>query len=303
MSVFIPPSLTEWHFSKPHQFVRIVGKCIYCSDPRPEGLTKEHVVASGLGGYHQLRAGTCLCCQRIINTQIETPFLQMSRDLRFAKKIGSRDLRQRPDKAPAWVHPTANADTHPTPPIFNPLVTMPGWERRDVPFEERPICMALFRYNVPGFVRAAGPLDSRVGHILSVWEFREEPQQPSNLPMYIETELDSDVLLRLVAKTAHAAGVWAYGIDGFEPYLTDIILGKSLGRLAFYVGGTPYKMFYREFKPGSQYAFAAATASIGGGSEVYLLAAVKIFAQQDAPEYMAVVGRLRAPRTKLVYPH
>ncbi len=45
-------------------------------------------------------------------------------------------------------------------------------------------------------------------------------------------------LLRLLAKIAHAFAVGEYGMGGFNPFLTDIILGKS--RLySHYIGNGP----------------------------------------------------------------
>lgn len=97
--------------------------------------------------------------------------------------------------------------------------------------------------------------------------------------------------LRFLAKIAHAFATAELGLGSFEPLLLDCILGASLSNGSPLIGGCldkapgdPSCLHWLRVEP---YAF---------GGDHYVAVRMRLFAGIDeAPEYLIVAGRVRAP--------
>ena len=75
------------------------GKCIYCGTPDgPFG--DEHIIPRALGGMLVFKEASCKKCECIINSQIETPVLNMMAPFRHrVMPARNRDKKRRPKEA------------------------------------------------------------------------------------------------------------------------------------------------------------------------------------------------------------
>ena len=88
------------------------------------------------------------------------------------------------------------------------------------------------------------------------------------------------------AKTAHCATVAKLGLDGFQPYLTDIILGRSSCSPWFYAGVDPYPDNDGNVAP-------MEVSSINDGQDYAgtILVKIRLFTDLHAPPYVVVSGK------------
>lgn len=102
------------------------GKCIYCGSKAPEGgLSREHIIAFGLGGGLILRGASCSKC-RDVTAAIETKCLhEMFLAYRTHFRLPTYRKKKRPDRFPLVV----NYGTH--------------REKRYVPLDDHPNVLAL----------------------------------------------------------------------------------------------------------------------------------------------------------------
>jgi hypothetical protein len=109
-------------------------------------------------------------------------------------------------------------------------------------------------------------------------------------------EFDPVKFARTLAKIAHAAAVWQYGMDGFRPYLIPTILGSGdyLSRLGTYIGGANAQL-YAHMPPPSANSLHQLLGSIfreGQTGDVVVLIRLFSHLQPDqlTPIYAVVVG-------------
>jgi hypothetical protein len=100
-----------------------------------------------------------------------------------------------------------------------------------------------------------------------------------------ETKFHAEIFARLLAKTAHCSLVAQYGLDSFKPYLLDIILGKDISKIWWYIGGSPL------IPTKTNQPYEISNAMIEDGYHAAdLICDVQIFADLGAPGYRIVVG-------------
>lgn len=246
-----------------------VNKCIYCGET--EGvLTDEHVLAANLDGDVILVKASCKKCQKEINENIEQPSLQiMFRDIRYSRGIGRRNIKNRPKTTKLVVDDGTGQRTF-----------------KEVLYSQAPTFLLLPVFNTPGIARSVHPMD-RSDHFLGWWSNYNNPTKDD---VYLEAKISVTLLIRLLAKIAHGAAVWTFGLDGFKPFLTNIILGIDTTDFTYFIGGddiiTPNtKEFGFDTDPFE--------IKIGVGKDERELVAVniRIFANLGAPTYQVVVGK------------
>ncbi|RYZ14915.1 MAG: hypothetical protein EOP49_53400 [Sphingobacteriales bacterium] len=260
-----------------------IGRCIY--DPsHPGPFTDEHILADGLGGEFMLTNASCLICQAKINTQIEQPIMmRMMKAIRYRRDIGTRGINKRPPNLPVF-KPREVGNT-----ASENLSDIADWERIDLPRKEHPSLLVLPVLNQPEFFRDFAPPSTKPW-FQGMWQHIEpSPHRGADgVPIKTQTKFNVEVFCRLIAKTAHCAAVQKFGLDGFTPFLTDIILGNDLSKVSHLIGcrsvGEPpaashYEIFFGQPR--------------NPNLSKYILCSVRIFADLGAPSYLAVVGERR----------
>lgn len=258
-----------------------VGKCIYCgTSVLPQGIARfgdEHIIPLSFGGNLILPESACKDCERIINSQIETPILSHEwgnfRTVRSfpTRKKGRRthvDLHRRDG---SLLRIPVRDYSSPTPLyLFNEARILSG-----LPFGSdhlRWTMKVLTDHDAEIALKAKYP----------EWDERHR----------IKTRPHE--FARLIAKIGFGYAAAELGPDTFDPIVTDIILGRS-NDYFFAVGGKP------EIEP-----------AIPGGdhiTQIHLLVQngamlvivnVRLFSQTTTPTYHAVVGRIDTNNPKHV---
>jgi hypothetical protein len=213
-----------------------VGQCIYCGETNPP-LTEEHAMPANMNGDLILVDASCTKCQQDINRQVETPCLEWSRNTRYRRQIGMRGVKKRKKTLTLSVRP------HPQWQKIVPIRSLHepwgDWESRDVPYDQHPAFMRLEAFKTPGVLRGLSPEES-VRDYMAGWQWvHAEHFTPNPYFHSVRSSMPFEVVTfaRLIAKIAHCITVRAEGVDGFEPFLTDIIRGKDLSKLWYFVGG------------------------------------------------------------------
>jgi hypothetical protein len=250
-----------------------IGKCIYCgaTEFKPGSnlsLSEEHVVPEGLGARLILLEASCRSCAEQINV-FETDML---RTLLLAprRQMGIRGKkRKRDEKAYPLTVVVGGKD-----------VTM------QLPLAVHPTMLLLPILNAPGAL--CGRPQNRPGiQGLSIFELNNLEKNAGGHKI-ASPPLDTAHFCQLLAKMAHGYAVSCFGLDGFEPVLTDLILRK-FGKENWvdcyhWVGGNPM-----------EYAPNDALHLLGWGLGLvegitYLVVVIRLFAKLETPIFHIVVG-------------
>ena len=263
--------------------VRFVGRCVYGCGPDHAGrLTEEHILAANFGGVFTLGEASCGACQKLINEQIEAPCLRgMFKDIRYRRGIGSRRTSGRPDELPILKPPAEEAE--PLGPYLNPE----HWRAKTVPYDQHPTLLVLTIYNTPGLLRGIDP-SSLAKEQPGMWWYiephlRKEVVEGGAL---VQMKFNHGIFWRLIAKTAHCLAVAQFGVDGFEPFVIDTILGRDASDKRDLIGcKLPAEAPIEE---NNELGFAVLES---GTLASHILCSVRVFADLGAPTYCAIVGK------------
>jgi len=278
-----------------------VGRCIYClSDTKP--LTDEHIVPAGLGGNIILVDASCGDCQCEINKHIENLCMKrMFRDIRYRRKLGTRRVRKRPkvlrqQELTSWDGDISNVQ----PPAKSPEGS---WEWRDVPYEKHLSLLVLARFKPAGFLRGLSQQASMADAFLGNWILSELSETEPQNPVYVETEFSIPAFAKLIAKIAHAYAVFRHGVEGFDPFLADFILGKDFPYPFYFIGGEarvePREKCPWHLMDSRLVGTRPVVGNIWVPRQQPILVRVRIFADLGAPIYQAIVGKYRHDRARL----
>lgn len=247
----------------------------------PRTLTEEHILAANLGGEYTLGDASCLCCQKIINTQIEQPCLQtMFKEIRYRRGVGSQRLNSRPKTLPLFTPITGKSVPANSPPQIQ------DWTVSHVNYEDHPSLLALPVYAYPGLLRHVDA-ETALKQEPKVWLRTESTKKPDiHEDILVQTRFNHAMFCRLIAKTAHCLVVAEFSLDAFEPLLPDLILGKDLSQIFYLVGC----MSVPETPASKQYdlGFVKMKGSHFGS---YIICTVRIFADLGASTYIAIAGK------------
>jgi len=98
-------------------------------------------------------------------------------------------------------------------------------------------------------------------------------------------------LARFLAKIAHAMAVARYGIDAFEPWLPNFILGKDHCAMHYYVAG-------HENKTCDQKGIHKVTLGTWEDDGMRIGARIRLFCKWGTPDYEVAVGRFKQRRNE-----
>lgn len=208
-----------------------VGRCIYCgssewSTKQSRKLGDEHIIPEGLGGRLVLPEASCSKCETI-TSKIELEWLRSGfYTARVQKELGKKKAR---------------------PPRFLRLQVQrngrTAWE--SVPLEKYPAIVVTLLFDKPEILSGCSPVEKVLSGgvamgILPTFGRLLKPYLDQGAVTFSppRSTATSEYLGRMLAKIAHSYAVAELGIDGFTPFLTNIILGADTGHLSHYVGGT-----------------------------------------------------------------
>ena len=261
--------------------VGAIGRCIYCRTNLAP-LHEEHILAANLGGTHTLLEASCRECQDVINSQVETPCMRMMfRDIRYRRGTGSRRLKNRPKTLPmlAW---STGGDFK-----LGDRLDLSEAQVVQVPYNKHPTLLVLLRMNPPGILRGIKPESVLSEQSGGYWVHVEPSERDEHSPERIgaETWFNDAPFARLLAKTAHCMAVAHLGLDGFHPFLVNIILGVNIKKRWYFAGNSG------ESQPPSTSIFDLNLKIIRDGDyKGIILAYIRLFADLGAPTYCVVVG-------------
>ncbi len=241
------------------------NRCIYCGD-RNEPLSREHIIPYGLNGNFTLKNASCDNCANITKRFEEEYLRGPIWAVRSLLKFTSR--RPAPETIPLNVGSTQVL----IPPYDYPAVLiLPALDTPGIMQNLQPGCEIRCNYWTRVFQVDAAKL--RKYGVLEAW----------STPTYLPN------LARNLAKIAHAYAAAELGVDGFEPFLLDIILNGS-EKPWFLVGG------YLDIPPaaekGSLHSVELLSYTVEDMPDL-LVAEIRLFAEYGAPVFRVVVGSRR----------
>jgi hypothetical protein len=190
-----------------------VGKCIYDPShlPGPAGFTCEHIIPYSLGGDLVLPEASCDDCQKethafegfcagTILKPARTHFNWRSRKSKRPATLGVGSSHSALEQVPMDEHP--------------PLVLLPMFPCPEILLNIPEDSAMDGRMVMTGVTASIGPdFDTRVKALRGSKK--------------VGTTFKIDPLCRMLAKIAHAYTVAKLDLSNFQPFLNDIILGKS----------------------------------------------------------------------------
>jgi len=208
-----------------------VGKCIYCGVHGPGvKLSREHIIPYSLGGRTVLPKASCTVCAEITRDFEQTCARTIFGAFRIHQKMPTRHGDQRPDQLPLRIMIEGRE------------------ERRMVPVKDYPGApLMAMELGPPGIIVGLEPsaVFASIKPIIFAPTFPDTEDRLKQVRaeagpgqgMAIEGQFNMPAFSRLLAKIAHAYAVAEYGLDGFQPFLVELILGRD-DKLAYYIGGT-----------------------------------------------------------------
>lgn len=246
-----------------------IGRCIYCGE-RDGPLTREHVVPFGLGGSKTLLDASCPKCQATTQAIEDTCLRTFFGEARIAMAYPSRRKKQRPQTLSAR--------------------RLPSGESVEIPVDEWPLIVGLPRMPTAGALRMA-KADNPALDVLpdGFWVHRPTDERLlATMRKFDVHELSSGAIettkfARFLAKVAHSVAVHDFGLDGFDPFLTDYII-TGRGGVNYWVGGR------RQDDPPvpTTCDIHPMVSSVGT-----ILVYIRLFAHLGAPTYHVVTGHRR----------
>lgn len=254
------------------------GRCIYCMrlSEADADLTDEHIVPYGLGGRAVLKKSSCRACASATSRDERFLLRDMLLEARTQLDFPSRRPSDRPSTFKMGVFDAQEDGSFPK------NMDSAGFAWRDVGAAERPAMIMLPGFAPPGILWGRAPTDKfRVtGLNAYVDGAARKPDVEPGTQAAVFQKIRPEVVCRVLAKVAHGAAVAELGLAGFQPYLPDLILGRSTN-LSHFVGSAlsrPRRTAAARYE---------VTLTLRQG---YVIAGVRLFADLGIPPYEIVVG-------------
>ncbi|MDF1816151.1 MAG: hypothetical protein P1V20_28375 [Verrucomicrobiales bacterium] len=270
-----------------------VNQCVYCGDLTGP-FSKEHIIPKGLAGTWTLPKSSCEKCAAI-TSEFELKCLRgMFGGLRTHLEFPTRRKSQRPTELPVWIENDK------------------GVNQVDTPIPDHPHLLILPEFSIPqcftGQVSKETKLRYRfLNYLPDAGKRVENLSEDGKVQM--RNLMPIPAFIRLLAKVGHCFAVGEFGVDTFEHFLPDIILGKG-DKIPFeWIGGYPdnypafelpdIKITHKQaedgsaiiVKEGQAHQFQFLLASTGKISvQPLLMVAIRLFAILKAAPYLVVVG-------------
>lgn len=250
------------------------GRCIYCP-PDAEiasRLDREHIIARKLGGQLILHQASCLSCAGKINREIETPAMKFL-------WLDARTHLGLPTSSPVnHLNVGVWDDVEPGLPRN---IEEANFEFQRVAITSHPFRLIQAQLEPPGILSGAQPSENfqLVGMEVHVGGDQNHDPGPGKQSGHFQP-FNPSVLCRMVAKIAHGAAIAEFGMDSFQPFLPDLIMGRS-NYLSYYVGSSQRRGRRKE-------TLHEVTLEISRG---FVIANVGMFSTFGFRSYQAVVGK------------
>lgn len=256
-------------------------RCIYCGKKPPEvDLTREHIIADGLGGDLVYLRASCTCCAKHTN-KFESHVINS--EFQFARGVVGVRSRKRKSR-----------------PLTARIEYADDGELADLPLANAaPFMLALpISDNLPGILTGAAPKDAQKSFQLGM--FGQRDWNPVALkwvgrPAHYKTSYygHMGVLGQVIAKTAHAYACAKLGPDAFTPFLTGYILANEPPFDAHLMGihdSHDVGMSELHFLT-INLASVPRWTVVGPVVERVYVVGMRFFANRPTPSFIAVVGR------------
>ncbi|MBB3913886.1 hypothetical protein [Rhizobium fabae] len=255
-----------------------VGRCIYCGSETKK-LGKEHVIPFGLAGHALvLPEASCNDCSTVTG-KIEQVVLKHSFGaIRNTLGLPTRNPKDRPTELPVF---KSHFQPGATEPYMNTETTLPS--------DLYPLHFVGLLMDHPGMISGHPlwqPLPWDFYTAANVDDFRRvNPEQDVALRI---AAINPYVFAQFLAKVGHSYAVAAYGIEGFEPLLLDLIFGRTDGRFRPWIGGE------KVVPPKESHGLHHISASrVKRGGYDLILVKMRFFRLFPSPIYYALAGRIR----------
>jgi hypothetical protein len=251
-----------------------VGRCIYCGAHDCK-LGDEHIIPQGLGGNMILPASSSRDCERVVGAQLEGRILHKTNGpfaaLRLRLDFKSKRPKDRPESLPFTIKSKDGVAR---------VVQIPA---NRVP----KYWFAYITETSPGIFVGRKPDEPARAAVYSMFDTQDFAAL-SDLGDQISVPGAGDGrdLARLLAKIAHAAAIAEYGIEAFEPWLPNFILGKDNCTLHYYVAG-------HENKNTDQKGIHSISLGTWKSDGVHIGARIRLFGRWGTPDYEVAVGRFK----------
>ena len=253
-----------------------IGKCIYCgSEGSIGGLSKEHAVPLALDGSHVILRASCETCREITRKIEEINLKGITSNFgvfRVHDNYRTSHPRERPTTAPINVSKRT------------------GLEKVIVPIKDRPPMLVLPEFKEPGIL-ANRPVGISTFIRMKIMSGDGTAAQIKyGGPISADYHFKLDAFIRMLAKIVHSMAIATYGIDGFDPFLPDLILGKRPELAGYLVGQSP------QFPPQHAHGFISRQRRrheilFRRDPTLNLIAAgIQLFSAYPTPTYCVVVG-------------
>jgi len=242
--------------------------CIYCGD-QTGPLGDEHIIPRNMGGRLVIKNASCKTCEKIINSQIETPIANMMGSYRRRSiPARNRDKKRRPlsttiriyDEAGQITDHPASADEMPRV-LYIPALPPPTL----LDPKARDIAPEMWTMAHREDLKRAKEKFGGVAHVAGRY--------------------DLDRFYRQLAKIAHSYVVAeAISLEGYELLLPNYIL-TGQGDARNFIGG-------ELIQPKSEkFLYRISSIKHAVGQIEYLIALFRLFAHTRAPFYQVIVAR------------
>jgi hypothetical protein len=271
----VPPPIHAIGFGRQKVFPP-VGRCIYCLATNC-ALGDEHIVPQALGGNMILRKASCRNCERIIGSlegRLTHKRTGMFATLRLRLNFKSKRPKDRPKSLPFVT------------------VDRTGSRRSiEVPANQVPWYWFYFvTLGSPGIMVGRKPTDpNKTGVYIHYNKKDFERLSPPGGSIEFDSTYSAPDLARFLSKIAHASTVAAHGLDSFEPWLPNFILGKDTCAYHYYVAGHPSKVAH----PGVDHAIEVGTWAT---DETKIAVEIQLFSRFRTPIYQIAVGQFKIPQ-------
>jgi hypothetical protein len=250
-----------------------VGRCIYCGDGTdPAALQREHVIPYGLNGTLLLPKASCSDCAEVTKKLEGFCLQRMLIDARTHLGLASRSRRRNKQERPlpkiGLIGPSGEAEI---------------WQ--ELPIKDHPFALSTLEFSPPGILfksQADASPNMQFRLIMSPQFAQRFSKLPKNAAVYYR--VDAFVYARMLAKISHAFAVGERGLGAFDPYLPEIILGRSDDVFRF-VGGA---IAGTQTAPDTLHRL-----SLEDWDSGLLTVYLRLFAFMDGPAYQIVVGKRR----------
>jgi len=264
-------------FDAPAPYGVPIGCCIYCRST--EDLSDEHIVPFSLGADIYLTKASCAQCAGKLSYVEGYSAREIFGPLRVLYRIQSRRKNIRLNDVPVMV------------------TTELGEVTRMVPRAELPVWLALPLFDLPGILNddVPAPLTSVQTWIWEANDARDRLQmlrQPGDKSIRLEIATKPEMFARAIAKIGHAFAVGRFSIDGFRPYLPDIIFGRN-PNIAYLIGGAEPPTTPQTLPLGTHRAShhtMTATLLAREGKPTLLATTIRLFSFTGSPAYWVIVG-------------